>query len=214
MLMEHRAISLADQVFERLESEILLGVYQKGEILTESKLVSDLGVSRTPVREALRMLEQEHVIETTGKGFLVLGVTQEDLLDIMEIRMRIEGLAAARTAQNISDEELVLLRETLGLQEYYVQKKDADHIKSFDSQFHQMLYKFCGSTVLYHTLMPLHKRVQKYRKASVQNHSRAERSLEEHKAILAAIEARDAKLAEKAALTHIENAKNHIINGD
>ncbi|MBQ8441619.1 MAG: GntR family transcriptional regulator, partial [Clostridia bacterium] len=93
-MIEHKSISLAEQVFDRLETDILSGKYQPGEVLTELKLVNDLGVSRTPIREALRRLEQEHIIEITPKGILVLGVSQKDLEDILEIRTRIEGLAA------------------------------------------------------------------------------------------------------------------------
>ena len=90
-MTEFKSISLATQVFEKLEEDIITGVYPKGEILTELKLVEQLGVSRTPIREALRRLEQERLIADTGKGSVVLGITEEDLLDIMNIRQRIEG---------------------------------------------------------------------------------------------------------------------------
>ena len=89
-----KSISLADQVFDKLESDIVSGVYPRGEILTELKLVEQLNVSRTPIREALRRLEQERLIQDTGKGSLVLGITLDDLIDIMDIRLRCEGLAA------------------------------------------------------------------------------------------------------------------------
>ena len=75
-----KTVSLADQVFERLENDIITGFYPRGEILTELKLVEQLGVSRTPIREALRRLEQERLIQETGKGSLVLGITVEDLV--------------------------------------------------------------------------------------------------------------------------------------
>ena len=78
-MLDHRTVSLADQVFERLEADILSGKYQRGEILTELKLSEIMGVSRTPVREALRRLEQEHLIEDTNKGSVVLGITDEKL---------------------------------------------------------------------------------------------------------------------------------------
>ena len=81
-----RTASLADQVFEKLENDIVFGVYKRGELLTELKLAETLGVSRTPIREALRRLEQERLIQDTGKGSLVLGITRDDLLDIMQIR--------------------------------------------------------------------------------------------------------------------------------
>ena len=74
-MLDHRTVSLAEKVFERLENDILTGKYPRGTVLTEMMLVSDLGVSRTPIREALSRLEQERLISTTGKGITVLGVT-------------------------------------------------------------------------------------------------------------------------------------------
>lgn len=210
-MLEHKTISLAEQVFERLESDILTGVYQRGEVLTELKLVTDLGVSRTPVREALNRLEQEHIIESTPRGILILGVTEQDLEDIFAIRMRIEGLSSYNATKRITKEELDELRETLELQEFYVNKQDPDRIKTMDSKFHQLIYRFCGSSVLYDTLMPLHKKVQKYRKASVENNARAQQSAHEHRAIFEAIEAGNAELAEKYTVEHITNAAKHIL---
>ena len=209
-MLEHRTISLAEQVFDRLETDILSGKYQPGEILTEMKLVTDLGVSRTPIREALRRLEQEHIIDITPKGILVIGVSQKDLADILAIRMRIEGMAAYEAAKNITDEQLEELRETIELQEFYVPKHDADRINTMDSKFHLLIYRFSGSTALYDTLMPLHKKVLKYRLASVENDVRSTYSSQEHRAIFEAIAAHDAPLAEKYMVEHIANAKAHI----
>lgn len=212
-MIEHKTYSLADQVFERLESEILNGIYPRGEILTEMKLCQALGVSRTPVREALRRLQQEHILEETGKGLMVLGITREDLEDILELRLRTEGLAAARCAEKITDEQLAQLKETLELQEFYLTKHDSDHIKGMDSQFHELIYKFSGSTVICDTLTPLHKKAQRYRKRSVENNSRAMASVEEHRSIYEAIAARDPEAAANAILQHTENAKKHIMRG-
>lgn len=209
-MIEHKSNSLAEQVFDRLETDILSGKYQPGEILTELKLVGDLGVSRTPIREALRRLEQEHIIEMTQKGILVLGVSQKDLEDILEIRTRIEGLAAYMAALNITDEQLEELREAVELQEFYVPKRDADRINGMDSRFHLLIYRFSGSIPLYDTLMPLHKKVLRYRRASVENEVRSTHSSQEHRAIFEAIAAHDAPLAEKYMMEHIANAKDFI----
>ena len=103
-----KSTSLADQVFEKLENDIIQGVYPKGEILTELKLAEQLGVSRTPIREALRRLEQERLIEDMGKGSLVLGITENDLEDIMSIRERTEGLAAYYATINMTDEGVLI----------------------------------------------------------------------------------------------------------
>lgn len=209
-MREHKTISLADQIFEQLENDILTGKYQRGELLTEIKLSEVLGVSRTPVREALRRLAQEHIIEETSKGALVLGITQEDLRDIYLIRQHIEGLAAYRTAVGITEEQIKELREVLDLQEFYASRNDAEHIKSVDHQFHELVYYYSGSSVIYHTLKPLHKKVQKYRKASVQNQDRSMQSVTEHRAILAALEAHEPELAQKRMTEHVINAYQSI----
>ena len=211
-MLEHKTISLAEQVFERLENDILIGKYQRGAVLTELKLVTDLGVSRTPVREALHRLEQEHIIEITPKGILILGVTEQDLKDIFAVRLRIEGLSSAFAAENMTEEQLLELKEALELQEFYVTKQDPEHIKIMDSRFHQLIYRYCGSAVLNDTLLPLHKKVQKYRRASVEDKARALQSLSEHRAIFEAIAARNAKLAEECTTEHIANAAQHILN--
>ena len=210
-MIEHKTISLADQVFEHLETDILSGKYQRGEILTESKLSSELGVSRTPIREALRRLEQEHLIEEAPKGNVVVGISEKDLGDIFMIRIKLEGQAAAMAAENRTDEQLSILREAVEFQEFYLERHDADRIKSMDSRFHQTIYKMCASAVFYDVLLPLHKKILKYRRASVSNTSRAEASVAEHRAIYEAIAAKDSALAEKLIIEHLNNAYMHMI---
>ena len=211
--MEHKHVSLADQVFERLEADILGGKYARGEVLTEMMLCADLGVSRTPIREATHRLAQEHIVEITAKGITVLGVTDKDLADIYDIRMRLEGMAAVLAARNATEEQIAAMKEALELQEFYCGKKDAERIRLMDSRFHDLIYTAAASVVLYDTLLPLHKKTQKFRKASVENHSRAEASLDEHRAIYDAVAAHDEKAAEAAMGIHVEHAKNHILKG-
>jgi len=209
-MIEHKTISLADQVFEHLETDILSGKYQKGESLTESKLSAELGVSRTPIREALRRLEQEHLIEEAPKGVVVVGISEKDLEDIFSIRAALEGKAAALAAINHTEEQLSIVREALEFQEFYLGKHDPDRIKSMDSRFHETIYKMSGSTVFYDVLMPLHKKILKYRKASVCDNSRAEASVAEHRAIYEAIASRNAELASQLITKHLNNAYEHI----
>lgn len=213
-MIEHKTISLADQVFDHLENDILSGKYQRGEILTESKLSAELGVSRTPIREALRRLEQEHIIEESGKGSVVIGINEKDLEDIFMIRKSLECQVAALAAKNRTEEQLKQLREALEFQEFYLNKKDPDQIKLMDSRFHETLYKLSGSTAFYDTLVPLHKKIQKYRRASVTNSSRAEASVAEHRKIYEAIESQNTALAAKYASEHVENAYKHIMRRD
>lgn len=212
-MIEHKTVSLSDQVFLHLENDILSGKYSRGEILTESKLSAEMGVSRTPIREALRRLEQEHLIEETGKGSVVIGITEKDLADIFLIRGQLEGMAAALAAQNRTQDQLNELKEVLELQEFYLSKSDAERIKHMDNQFHSTLYRLSGSMSFYDTLIPLHKKIQKYRMVSVQSKSRAAASVEEHRLVFEAILAGDKLLAEKYAKQHVENAYNHIKKG-
>lgn len=211
-MIEHKTVSLADQVYEKIEADILSGKYERGEVLTELKLCETLGVSRTPVREALRRLVDDHIIEEGTRGCTVLGISREDLRDIYEIRCEIEGIAAQRAANRISEEEIAKLKELIDLQEFYCAKNDADHIKSVDNDFHYLIYRFSGSNILYTTLMPLHKKIQKYRKASVENKTRSSQSYEEHKAILEALIAKNGELAKEKMALHVRNAYNHIVD--
>ena len=208
--MEHKTVSLADQVFENLENDILSGKYQRGELLTESMLSQSLGVSRTPIREALRMLLQEHIIEESGKGSIVLGITENDLKDIFYIRRKIEGDAAALAAKNHTDEQLAMLKEAVEFQEFYLKKKDPDKIKLMDSRFHETIYKMSGSSVFSDVLIPLHKKIQKYRKASVTDKSRAAASVREHREIFEAITAGNAEKTKELVNKHLNNAYNHM----
>lgn len=209
-MITHRSVSLADQVFDYLENDILTGVYARGELLTEGRISESLGVSRTPVREALRRLEQEHLIEERPKGMVVVGISPEDADNIYEIRVRIEGLAAALAARNATDEELSHLGEILDLQEFYLGRDDAEKIKSMDNDFHRELYRLCASAVFYDTLMPLHKKIQKFRKSAIQDPERAAASVAEHRRILDAMSSRDEAGAERAMIEHIEMARAHL----
>ena len=209
--MIHKTVSLADQIFERLESDILTGVYPRGSILTELSLSEDLGVSRTPIREAVRRLEQEHLVESTSKGVVVLSITIEDALVIYDIRIHAEGLAARACAENITPAQLEEMKELLDLQEFYIKKGDSEKVKNTDSQFHQMIYQFAGSPVYIDTLTPLHNKLQKFRKATMSSSGKASISYKEHKAIYDAIRTGDAAAAENAMRDHVKEAKLRLI---
>ena len=208
---DFKSVSLADQVFERLENDIILGVYPRGEILTELKLVDQLGVSRTPIREALRRLEQEHLIEDTGKGSLVLGITEEDLEDIMNIRHHIEALAAYYATINMTPEGLKELSHIMDLQDFYYGKWDVEHLRHADDAFHDAICAMSKRNVIMDTLIPLHRKTRRYRKIAMENKWRTENTLAEHHGIFDAIKAGDAELARERTARHIENAKQHML---
>ncbi|MBO4733879.1 MAG: FCD domain-containing protein, partial [Clostridia bacterium] len=113
-----------------------------------------------------------------------------------------------------SEEQLAVLREAVEFQEFYLSKNDADKIKTMDSRFHETIYRMSGSSVLSDVLIPLHRKIQKYRRASISNRSRAEASVAEHRAIFEAISAGDSKAAKKLLDEHLENAYNHMFYKD
>ena len=203
-------VSLADKVFEQLEQDILSGQYAAGEILTESKLSTALNVSRTPVREAVRRLEQAGLLRESGKGMIVVGISRTDLEDIYEIRRRLEGLAAYRASESKDPDLLQKLQEIVELQEFYTAKGDAANIQALDSRFHKIIYERCGS-ILRDTLSSLHRRIQRYRKDSVTDLDRAKKAVAEHRAIYEAIAGGDSELAEQLTVVHVCNACESIM---
>lgn len=205
--------SLADRVFEKLEDDIIHGVYPRGEILTELKLVEQLGVSRTPIREALRRLEQERLIEETGKGSMVLGITADDLLDIMNIREQIEGLAAYYACINMTEEGLRELDHIMDLQDFYFSKWDVEHLRQADDMFHDAICELSQRNVIRDTLVPLHRKTRRYRKTAMQNKDRATISLNEHRAILNALKEGDPDKVKKVMDAHITMAKKYMLEG-
>jgi len=215
--MDHKPITIADQIFEQLEREILSGKYERDEIISESKLSAELGVSRTPVREALRRLEQENFLKETGKGLSVIGITKQDMLEYYEIRMFLEGMAARKAAENISPEELREMREAIDMQRYYLDRQEAEEgdysekIKDLDSRFHELIYISSHSNAYAQTLQPIHKKMTKYRKASVRKSSRAEESIKEHDAIYQALSAHDPEKAAELMSFHVKQARDNII---
>ena len=210
-MREFKTTSLADQVFEKLENDIIQGVYPKGEILTELKLVDQLGVSRTPIREALRRLEQERLIADSGKGSVVLGITEDDLLDIMNIRQRIEGLAAYYATINMTEEGRAELAHIVDLQDFYITKHDAENLRKVDDRFHDLICILSKRAVITDTLIPLHRKTRRYRRISMEDQNRTTKTTKEHRAIYEAIVSGNAELADELTTKHIENAKFHMI---
>lgn len=209
-MIMNKPVSLADQVFERLENEIYSGKYRRGDVITEPAVCEELGISRTPVHEAFSRLKYDHLVEESSKGAVVIGVSEKDTEIIYEIRKKVECMAAASCARNITDEQLKELRETVELQCYYAGKDNSEKVRECDSSFHRMLYRFSGSAVFYDVLEPLHRKIQKYREVSVSDRSRAVQSSQEHAAILDAIAARDEKAAMDVTYEHLCRAEDHI----
>lgn len=214
---DHKSVSIADQVFEQLERDILSGKYPRGELLSELHLSAEMGVSRTPVREAIRRLQQENIVQECGRGVMVLGISREDMLDMYDIRIRLEGLAARCAAENMSDEALRDMKETVELQEFYVSKEGDEYstkLYELDSRFHELLYQGSGSRMIAEVLCSVHRKMAKYRVASLSRQRRAALSIAEHKEIYLALAARNGDRAEEVAQRHAINAQKSMMDMD
>ena len=176
--------SLRGRVFQSIREDILSGRYEQNTELKEAAIGAELGVSRTPVREALRQLELEGLVTIIpNRGAYVNMITAKDVQDIYVIRSMLEGLCARWATQSITEEQLDSMEETLCLSEYHTSKKNYEKLYELDSLFHEQLYEAGGSRILNHILSDFHDYVKMVRKATISTSSRSVTSTEEHRAI-------------------------------
>ena len=203
---------LRNKIFKYIKSQIITGIYGPGETLLESKLAEELGVSRTPIREAIHLLELEGLVETTAKkGVSVLGISAKDVQDIYFIRQLVEGLAARWATERLTPAEIKELQKSFDLMEFYAQKQDIEEIAELDNKFHQIIYGASGSKILKFTLGNLHQYIQMARLESLRVRDRLPQTIAEHRAVLEAILTKDADAAEKAMALHTKNACSNVI---
>jgi len=203
--------SLRGQVFTKIQDDIINGRYEPGDSLVETKLAEELGVSRTPVREAIRQLELEGLVTyIPNKGVYVTGITKDDIQDIYTIRSLIEGLAVRWAVERIEAEELKKLEETVELMAYYTKKGDMEQVTKLDTRFHEVIYDACKSRVLQNTLKNLLRYVKKARLTSLKVPKRAYQALEEHKQILHAFKSHEPEKGERLMILHISKASLNL----
>ena len=197
--------SLSARVFHAIREDILNGKYQANEELKEKSIGEELGVSRTPVREALRQLELEGLVHIIpNKGAFVEGITLKDVKDIYEIRALLEGLCARWAAETLRRSRLRNWKRMFFFR-ISISQGNWDQMVELDNRFHELVYEACGSKELTHVLRDYHHYLQRIRKITLEQKTRARASMDEHRRIAEALKARDAKTAEKYAREHIRN---------
>ena len=211
---EYQDHSLGGRVFQKIREDILNGKYKENDELRENTRGKELGVSRTPVREALRQLELEGLVTIIpNRGAYVTGISHKDIWDIYVIRSMLEGLCARWAAKNITDAQLDELEETILLSEFQMKKESgfsAEQVAALDGRFHSILYEASGSRILDHVLTDFHNYVQTARRSSVVSEDRARKSIREHRQILRAIKDRDEEMAEQLANEHIMHVMQNL----
>lgn len=204
--------SLRGRVFSRLRADILSGRYAENEELKEMAIGEEMGVSRTPVREAFRQLELEGLIQIIpNKGAYVTGITEKDVKDIYVIRSLLEGLCARWATEHITQAQMEEMEENVYLAEFHAGKGHLDQLAELDNRFHDIMYEACDSKLLEHHLKDLHQYVLRVRRKTLANAKRGPKSNEEHKNIMEAIKTGDADLAERLAHQHMINAYDNMV---
>lgn len=203
---------LREVVFETLREAIINGTLKPGDRLMELQLAEQMGVSRTPVREAIRKLELEgFVAMVPRKGAYVSDISVKDVVDIFEVRAALEGLAAGLTAERITEEELDDLEKTLFETSEIISGDDINAIVESDNNFHEIIYRASRNQRLTSIITLLHEQIQRFRATSLAMPGRTKNAIEEHKKIVEAISERNVELAQTLAREHIENAEQSFL---
>ena len=204
--------SLRGRVFNKLREDILSGKYQDHEELKEVAIGEELGVSRTPVREAFRQLELEGLIQIVpNKGAYVTGITAKDVKDIYMIRSSLEGMCARLATENITEEQLEELEENVYLASFHASKGHMEQMTELDNRFHHILYEACDSKMLEKLLQDFHQYVMRIRKKTLSTKERGIASNEEHRQIMEAIKAKNPDEAQRLANLHMNNAYDNMV---
>jgi len=200
-------VSVQQQAASKLRAAILAGVFQPGDRLVEADLCERLGVSRPSLREALRSLEAEKLVEIVpNRGPLVPLITWEQAKEIYQVRVLLEGEAAAAFAQRATSDSIQRMQSALADFTKAEKSGDAVELVNATSRFYEEILNGCGNSVIKDILNGLLARITFLRSRSMSAAGRAKYSAREMKAILQAIQKRDADAARKAAVEHVEQA--------
>lgn len=203
---------LREVVFDALRSAITSGLLQPGERLMENQLAEQLRVSRTPVREAIRKLEQEgFVVMAPRRGTYVADLSIRDINEAFEIRTALEVLAAGLAAERIREEDLEELERLLVLIGELIEQADTAKIVEADCRFHDILYGATNNKTLASIISNLREKFTVFRTISYGYPGRAKRSLEEHRRLVEALAQRNSTLAQQLARKHMENAEQTLL---
>jgi DNA-binding GntR family transcriptional regulator len=196
---------MATSLYEELKDAILTGRFAPGQVLSENALAAEFGKSRTPVREALHRLEIETLVERVPRGVRVRASSPEEILDIYEVRITLEGAAAKAAAQRATELDRTRLRAA---QQAMVDVEDTPHAKAAaNRRFHEAVWGASHNPTLVDLLHRLNVHLVRYPSTTLTHGDRWEEVLREHEELLGAIEARDGEAAQRIAEHHMFGAR-------
>ena len=205
-------LPLRDVVFKTLRQAILTGELQPGERLMEITLANKLGVSRTPVREAIHKLEQEGlVIMMPRRGAQVEQITEKDLVEVLEVRLGLEEMAVRFACERMTDEQFNAICAAAAEFDAAIDKNDLTALAQADENIHSLIYKATDNACLCNITNNLREQMYRYRIEHLKNQDVRKGLSAEHKAICEALEARNVEEARTILCSHIENQQKSII---
>jgi DNA-binding GntR family transcriptional regulator len=199
--------ALPDRIYSTLEEAILEGKIKPGDRLIEDELSKGFGVSRGPIREALRLLEKDGLVKRVPrKGAIVEWISKDDISEMFQVRSVLEGLAAKIFCGRVTDEELSKLEEIYRQMEAEVEKKNTLKYRRLNREFHSMIIRGSRNRKILEIAEKYEKQIRWFQKMALSSVGRPEISLREHKAILAAFLRRQPEDAEREVRKHLEHA--------
>ena len=208
-------LPLRDIVFQTLRKAILMGELEPGERLMETQLGEKLGVSRTPIREAIRKLELEGlVVMVPRKGAQVAQFTKKDIEDVLEVRAALEALAARLACKHMDDRAFLKLQLAIAEYEYAAKENNIEVMIEKDVEFHETIFQATNNDKLIQLFHNMREQIHRYRIAYLKNAEDSTMVLREHLALLEALKNKDSETAADLATNHIhtqcESIMNHI----
>ena len=205
-------LPLRDVVFNTLRQAILKGELEPGERLMEITLANKLGVSRTPIREAIRKLELEGLVNMIPrKGAVVASISEKDMRDVLEVRITLEELAVRLAVKNMNEEDIMHLREAGKAFENAVIAKDIVNIVDADVAFHDIIYNRTGNKRLIQIINNLREQMYRYRLEYIKDARSHSILISEHNDIIESIVKKNVEEAQKAVREHISNQERGIV---
>ena len=209
----HERKSLGQHVFDNLKQAIIRGDIAPGEWLVESHIAQMLGISRTPVREAIHKLERERLIERQPRGgFTVLGLNRDDIEETFGIRGVLEGYAARLATLKHHPRELIVLERKVEEFQACLSKKQMDSLPVINTEFHELLYDLSKSPRLIHMINGLRDQIYRFREIILKDQKHAGTSHEDHFQMLKFMHKRDAEGVEKLVREHIQRGQEVVLN--
>ena len=200
--------SLTGEIADIIRDRILKGEYKIGEKIKENQIATELRVSRTPIREAFKQLENEGLIDyIPNRGCFAKGFTKQDIEDIYAVRKALEVLSVEWAVNRITPEEISNLQDQSDLMEFYTTRKDGRKVLEINTDFHDIIYNATGSRFMAQVLRSYKEYIEQTRKVLFYESEYLEEIFAEHKAILDSIKERDVVKAKEAMARHLDGSK-------